>query len=204
MLGEATCSRPAHGPTSSGFHLGVAVRAHLHLMLSLLLPCRTCFTACVGCPVSSSAWLPRWLCLSLIVVIGGSRLSSCPVDAAMQVGCGEAAWAGLVTPRVCPFSGFLCQGGFAWGLPVLVTAPGHVLHSQADLGGGCAAGRHRLPQCHSCTFLPTTSCCISERVSLDSCLALTRQVWRGHVRRLHVLGYEQVKNLSATQWTTAP
>ena len=65
--------------------------------------------------------------------------------------------------------------------------------------GSCAAfaGRHQVPQWHSCTFLHTAFCCISERVSLDSCLALTRQVWRGHVRRLHVLGYEQVKNLPA-------
>ena len=94
MLGEATCLRSAHGPTSSGFHLGVAVRAHLHLMPSLLLSCRTCFTACAGCPVSSFAWLPEWLCLSLMGVIGGSRLSSYSVDAAMQIGCGEAAWAG--------------------------------------------------------------------------------------------------------------
>ena len=94
VLGEATCSRSAHGPTSSGFHLGVAVRAHLHLMPSLLQPCRTCFTACASCPVGSSAWLPGRFCLSLMEVIGESRLSSYLVDAAMQVGCGEAAWAG--------------------------------------------------------------------------------------------------------------
>ena len=62
-------------------------------MPSLLLPCRTCFTACAGCPVSSSMRFPGWLCLSLMGVIGGSRLSSYLVDAAMQVGCGKAAWA---------------------------------------------------------------------------------------------------------------
>ena len=89
-------------------------------------------------------------------VIGGSRLSSCPVDAAMQVGCGEAAWAGWSPRGSAPFSGFLCQGGFAWGLPVLVTAPGHVLHSQADLGGSCTAGRHHVPQCHT-GILPSYS-----------------------------------------------
>ena len=77
--------------------------------------------------------------------------------------------------------GFLCQGGLAWGLPVLVTAPGRVLRSQADPSGGCAAGRRHVPQCHSSILLPTAFCCISERVSLVSCLALTRQVWRDHV-----------------------
>ena len=78
VLGEATCSRSAHGPTSSGFQLGVlgdVVRAHLHLIPSLLLPCRTCFTACAGCPVSSSAWLPGWSmlpCRSAVVRQRGS------------------------------------------------------------------------------------------------------------------------------------
>ena len=66
-------------------------------------------------------------------------------------------------------------------LSVLVTAPGRALHSQADLGGGCAAGRRHVLQCHSNSLLPTAFCCISERVSLVSSLALTRQVWRGHV-----------------------
>ena len=128
------------------------------MLPSLLLPCRTCFTACAGCPVCSSAWLPGWLCLSLMGVIGGSRLSSYLVDAAMQVGCGEAAWAGWSPRGSAPFSGFLSQGCFAWGLPVLVTAPDCVLHSQADLGGGCAAGRRlcttvSFVYLHSYTFL---------------------------------------------------
>ena len=48
------------------------------------------------------------------------------------------------------------QGGLAWGLPVLVTAPGRVLHSQADLGGGCI---RRPPSCTTVSFecLPSYS-----------------------------------------------
>ena len=145
------------------------------------------------CADGSSACFER---LALLLFGMGSAGRAClrarstlPRMPAMVRLCGPAG----PPPRVCPFKGFLCQGGFDWGLPVLVTAPGHVLRSYADLGWGCAAGRHRVPQCHSGTFLPTAFCCISERVSLDSSLALTRQVWRGHVWTLHVPGYVKVK-----------
>ena len=57
MLGEATCPRSARDPTRFGFHLGDAVQAHAHLVPSLLLSCRTCLSACAGCPVGSSVGL---------------------------------------------------------------------------------------------------------------------------------------------------
>ena len=76
---------PPVAPVCFGLHLGVDVWVHVRLMPSLLLPCRTCFTACACCTVGSSDWLPRWLGISLFGAAGGSRLSSCPIDAAMQV-----------------------------------------------------------------------------------------------------------------------
>ena len=87
MPGEATCSRSARSPICSRFHLGIDGRMHVHLVPSLLPPCRTCFSACACCTVGSSDWLQRWLGISLLGLIGGSRLSTCPIDAAMLVHC---------------------------------------------------------------------------------------------------------------------
>ena len=82
------------------------------------------------CAVDSSAVFVSVALLRLWGRVGWPRPKMCLVDAAMQVGHGEAARAGWSPTRACPpfFLGFLRLSSFALGLPMLVPALGRVLH----------------------------------------------------------------------------